>query len=156
LQAEAANRLEESRKRKREDDDDASGDDLDLESTMSGLIDESFGSGAEDREVHGDAPVPMGTSGSISEIREKLHAKIASFKKGRKAEDEASSKDELLEMRRRRASLREQRRKNTKEKKQKERQEKKKGKGKDASGNTSKVRKTFVVREKELIPNSFV
>jgi hypothetical protein len=62
----------------------------------------------------------MGTSGSISEIREKLHAKLASFKNGRKAEDEASSKDELLEMRRHRASIREQRRKKTKEKKRKE------------------------------------
>jgi hypothetical protein len=90
----------------------------------------------------------MGTSGSISEIREKLHAKLASFKNGRKAEDEASSKDELLEMRRHRASIREQRRKKTKEKKQKERQEKKKGKGKNASGNTSKARKAPLVHEK--------
>jgi len=106
---------------------------------MSGLVDESSGSEAGDGEVDNDAPVPMGTSGSISEIRAKLHAKIASFKKGRKAEDEANSKDELLEMRRRRAAMREQRRKKTKEKKQKEKEEKKKGKGKNTSGNTSKV-----------------
>ena len=115
---------------------------------MSGLVDEGFGSEAGDRQVDNDAPVPMGTSGSISEIRAKLHAKIASFKKGRKAEDEAGSKDELLEMRRQRASMREQRRRKTKEKKQKEKEEKKKGKGKDASRNTSKVRKALPVRKK--------
>ena len=108
---------------------------------MSGLEDEKeegSGSKAGDGEEDDDPPVPMGTRGSISEIREKLHAKIASFKKGRKAEDEAGSKDELLEMRRQqRAAMRERRRKETKEKK--------KGKEKRASGNTSNVRKALFV-----------
>ena len=114
---------------------------------MSGLVDESFGSEARDREVNNTVPVPMGTGGSISEIRAKLHAKIASFKMGRKAEDDAGSKDELLEMRRRRAAIREQRRRKTKEKKEEEKEAKKKGKGKRASGNTSKVRKALLVRK---------
>ena len=95
-----------------------------------------------------DAPIPMGTSGSISEIRAKLHAKIASFKNGRKVEDEVGSKDELLEMRRHRAAMRERRRKVTKEKKQMEKEEKKKGNRKVASGNTSKVHKALCVRKK--------
>ena len=105
------------------------------------------GSEAADGEAD-DAPVPMGTSGSISEIRAKLHAKIASFKNGRKVEDEVGSKDELLEMRRHRAAIRERRRKETKEKKQKEKEEKKKGKGRTAPGNTSKVREALCVRKK--------
>jgi hypothetical protein len=115
---------------------------------VSDLEEDSAGDGEDD-----DAPVPMGTSGSISEIREKLHAKIASFKKGRNAEDEAGSKDELLEMRRQRAVMRERRRKETKEKKKKEKEEKKERKEKTASGNTSKVRKTLSSISSELIPN---
>ena len=114
---------------------------------MSGLEDESFGSEARDREVNNDVPVPMSTSGSISEIRAKLHAKIASFRNGRRAEDEAGSKDELLEMRRHRAAIREQRRRKTKEKKEEEKETKKKGKGKHASGNTSTVRKALLVHK---------
>ena len=160
-----------SRKRKREDDDaDASGDDLDLEDAISGLEDamsgledamsgfedESFGSDARDREVNNDVPVPMSTSGSISEIRAKLHAKIASFRNGRRAEDEAGSKDELLEMRRHRAAIREQRRRKTKEKKEEEKEaKKKKGSGKHASGNTSKVCKALLVY-KERPESKFV
>jgi hypothetical protein len=117
---------------------------------MSGLGDEKEeGPSSEvgDTKDDNDAPIPMGTSGSISEIRAKLHAKIASFKKGRKAEEEADSKEELLEMRRQRAAMRERRRKETKEKKQKEKEEKMKGKGRKASGNTSRVREGLFVHK---------
>ena len=117
---------------------------------MSGLEDERAeisGSEAGGGEAD-DAPLPMGPSGSISEIRAKLHAKIASFKNGRKVEDEVGSKDELLEMRRQRAAMRERRRKETKEKKQREKEEKGKGRGRNASGNTSKVHKALCVRNK--------
>jgi len=123
---------------------------------MSGLEDEKVeGSGSEAGvgEVDDDMPVPMSTSGSISEIRAKLHAKIASLKNGRMVEDEAGSKDELLEMRRQRGAMRERRRKETKEKKQKEKEEKKKRKRKNASANTSKVRKASASISCELIPN---
>ena len=123
---------------------------------MFGLEDESFGSEARDREVNNNVPVPMGTGGSISEIRAKLHAKIASFRNGRRAEDEAGSKDELLEMRRQRATIREQRRRKTKEKKEEEKEAKKKGKGKHASGNTSKVRKPSSSIRSDLNLNLFV
>jgi hypothetical protein len=94
--------------------------------------------------------------GSISEIRAKLHAKIASFKKGRKAEDDAGSKDELLEMRRQqRAAMRERRRKETKEKKQKEKEEKKKGKGRAPRGILARCVKPSSIRS-GLIPNMFM
>ncbi|EJU03559.1 hypothetical protein DACRYDRAFT_114937 [Dacryopinax primogenitus] len=87
-------------------------------------------------------PVPMGT-GSITELRSKLHERIAALqlKSGRKRpgdETEAgeetdgmpSTKDELLEMRRKkRGEVRDKRRKETKERKAKERTEKE-GKGK--------------------------
>jgi hypothetical protein len=84
-------------------------------------------------------------SGSISEIRNKLHEKIAVFRKSRGSnEDTLETKDELLESRRRRrAELRENRRKQTKEKKRQEALSKKdKGKGKEndkSIGNTKKV-----------------
>jgi hypothetical protein len=148
LQAGAANQLSESRKRKRGDDDNISEDALDLENAMPGLEDEKEGGSGSEAGDGEDEPLPMGTSGSISEIRAKLHAKIASFKKGRKAEEEAGCKDELLEMRRQqRGAMRERRRKETKEKKQKEKEEKKKGKGKAASGHTSRVRKAVLVHK---------
>lgn len=89
------------------------------------------------------APIqPFAPSGSISELRSRLHEKIASFRKSRGiSEDELESKDKLLETRRqKRAELREKRRKETKEKKKQQALEKKKdmGKKKDA-GNTTKV-----------------
>lgn len=92
--------------------------------------------------------VPMPASGGIQELREKLHAKMASLRRGgpRYAEGEAGSRDELLEERRQqRAQMRERRRKETKEKiRQQEEARGKKGKEKEqqqrAKGPTTKVR----------------
>ena len=98
--------------------------------------------------------VPLPTSGGIQHLREKLHAKMSSFRHGGAAkrpwrsdhgeeqaeaeaevevEVEASSKDELLEERRRqRGLLRERRRKETKEKIRKQDEARgKKGKGRE-------------------------
>lgn len=106
-------------------------------------------------DVDDDPPVPLPTSGGIQDLREKLHAKMASLRRGGAREtlrnrdegdngaDEAGSKDELIEERRRqRAIMRERRRKETKEKIRKQEEERrKKGKGREKDqGNQSKVR----------------
>lgn len=89
--------------------------------------------------------VPMPQSGGIQELRDKLHARMASLRRGgRPAEGgEPGSRDELIEERRRhRAAVREKRRKETKEKKKREEAAKsKKGKEKERNqGPTTKVR----------------
>jgi hypothetical protein len=91
--------------------------------------------------------VPMPESGSISALREKLHARMATLRRGGKSggDGEAGDRDELLEERRRqRAALRERRRKETKEKIRREEEAKgRKGKGKEkdsrAQGHQTKV-----------------
>jgi hypothetical protein len=98
--------------------------------------------GEEDRmDVDNEQIVPLPTSGGIQHLREKLHAKIASFRRGGGLRDDADSKDELLEERRRqRAALREHRRKETKEKIRKKEEEKGKAgkaKGRDGTKPTS-------------------
>jgi hypothetical protein len=92
----------------------------------------------------------MPESGSISALREKLHARMAALRRGGKSQGnedgEAGDRDELLEERRRqRAAMREKRRKETKEKIRREEEAKgKKGKGKEkdsrAQGHQTKVR----------------
>ena len=90
-------------------------------------------------EEDGVSITPLPTSGGIQDLREKLHAKMNSFRRGRDRRDgeiregEAGSKDELLEERRRqRALLRERRRKETKDKIRRQEEERgKKGKGRD-------------------------
>jgi len=88
-------------------------------------------------EEKGATIVPMPESGSISALREKLHARMAALRRGVKSQGngdgEAGDRDELLEERRRqRAAMREKRRKETKEKIRREEDAKgKKGKGKE-------------------------
>lgn len=125
-----------SKKRKRSDETDDSGGEED-----SPTIRRRLSINGEAAILSEDKLQPLAPGGSISELRNRLHEKIASFRKGRGIdEDELDSKDKLLEIRRqRRAELRENRRKETKEKKRKEALEKtKKDKGKDI-GNTTKV-----------------
>jgi hypothetical protein len=132
-QTEAATRSSKKRKRSDETDDSESEDDSTVEETLSDTHMDSV--------VHSEVkPQPMTPSGSIADLRSRLHEKIASFRRSRGvSDDEPSSKDQLLEARRlKRAELRENRRKETKEKKRLER-EKKKGKKERESGNTSKV-----------------
>ncbi|KAF8503233.1 surfeit locus protein 6-domain-containing protein [Hysterangium stoloniferum] len=94
--------------------------------------DEKNGMDVDDEDI-----MPLPTSGGIESLREKLHAKMASLRRGgRGHRDEADSKDELLEERRRqRAALRENRRKGTREKIRMQEEEKgKKGKSKSHDG----------------------
>jgi hypothetical protein len=100
---------------------------------------------ADDMEVDEEGEmsiVPLPTTGGIQDLREKLHAKMSSLRRGgarREGRDieirdvEAGSKDELLEERRKqRALLRERRRKETKEKIRRQEEERgKKGKGRE-------------------------
>ena len=97
---------------------------------------------ADAMDVDGEDDVsimPLPTSGGIQDLREKLHAKMTSLRRGRDRGDgeirqaEAGSKDELLEERRRqRGLLRERRRKETKEKIRRQEEERgKKGKSRD-------------------------
>ncbi|TFK52859.1 SURF6-domain-containing protein [Heliocybe sulcata] len=86
--------------------------------------------------------VPMPQTGGIGELRQKLHARMAQLRKGKwEGGDQPSSKDELIEERRRqRALMRERRRKETKEKIRLEKEKKEKpgkDKGQD-KGNQSK------------------
>jgi hypothetical protein len=104
--------------------------------------------GSEDAADAGDAMdvdedddqslIPLPTSGGIQDLREKLHAKMhflrrGAQREGRYGDEEAGSKDELLEERRKqRALLRERRRKETKEKIRRQEEERgKKGKGRE-------------------------
>ncbi|KAJ3827187.1 surfeit locus protein 6-domain-containing protein [Lentinula raphanica] len=65
--------------------------------------------------------VPMASSSDITALRAKLHAKMASLRRGGGGSGEAGDRDELLEERRQqRAAMRERRRKETKEKIRKE------------------------------------
>ena len=80
-------------------------------------------------------PVPMQASGSIVELRERLHARMAALRRGRGVygdnDGEPDSKDALLEERRvKRAGLRENRRQNLRDKKKEEDSKKKKGEDK--------------------------
>jgi hypothetical protein len=96
------------------------------------LSDEENGSDHIDVEVDGLAPVELTPSGSITHLREKLHQRMESLRRGGPV-GEPSSKDELLEERRKqRAALRENRRKETKERIRME-----KGKQKEKQKNTT-------------------
>lgn len=97
----------------------------------------------EDTELQ-SMPAPVG----IEALREKLHNKMASLRRGgRHAAGEPSDKDTLLDERRmQRAAMRERRRKETKEKIRREEEMKMKGRKKDKDktdtrdkGNTTKV-----------------
>ncbi|EGO01355.1 hypothetical protein SERLA73DRAFT_179541 [Serpula lacrymans var. lacrymans S7.3] len=110
-----------------DDDRGASSDGMQVDATID-TDEEGTPAGTE------DTIVPMPTSGGITSLREKLHARIAELRRGgpRKEGEEAGDRDELLEERRRqRAALRERRRKETKERIRLEAEKKGKGKNKD-------------------------
>ena len=91
--------------------------------------------------------VAMPESGGIAALREKLHARMASLRRGGvQGEGEAGDRDELLEERRRqRAAMREKRRKETKEKIKREEEAKgKKGKGKEKTDSRAQGHQTKV------------
>lgn len=120
-----------------DDDDDNEAADMDVDLSFGG--DDSF-SGA----TH--SPRPMPASGGIAELRSKLHAKMASLRRGGgyapESGAEPSDRDGLLEERRKqRALLREKRRKETKEKIRREQEQSGKKKGPD-----NKEKKEFKVQ----------
>jgi hypothetical protein len=99
----------------------------------------------EPTDKNSNTAIPMPAPGGIQALREKLHARMAALREGRRygrsgnnVGEEASDKDGLLEVRRQqRATLREKRRKATKEKILREEEMKgkrDKGKGKDQEG----------------------
>jgi hypothetical protein len=103
---------------------------------------------AFDETVETPAITPMPPSGGIIELRQKLHARMASLRRGGRENSEPGDRDELLEERRqKRAAMRERRRKETREKIRREEEAKaSKSKGKDkekqdshTKGNTTKV-----------------
>lgn len=123
------------------DEDDEDDDAMDLDISIP----------AEDSVVDEDGIsqlVPLPSNGGIQALRDKLHARMASLRRGGNrysyaANREANSRDELLEERRRqRADMRERRRKETKEKIRREAEERgKKGKEKGRDqGPQTKVR----------------
>lgn len=109
---------------------------------------EDDGSADEDLEDEGQEDeiiVAMPELGSITTLREKLHARMVALRRGGQGDAEAGDRDELLEERRRqRAVMREKRRKETKEKIKREEEAKgRKGKAKEkdsrAQGHQTKV-----------------
>ncbi|KAE9405621.1 hypothetical protein BT96DRAFT_1015581 [Gymnopus androsaceus JB14] len=88
-----------------DDDDDADAMDVDMQIWTSTLT------------LTLQTLIPMASSGDITALREKLHAKMASLRRGAGYSNEPGDRDELLEERRQqRAAMRERRRKETKEK----------------------------------------
>jgi len=143
-EAHAADQL--SKKSKGKQKEKAAADEMDVdEEDMDSENDVEVGD--DDEEGVGGSFVPMPTSGGIQDLREKLHAKMASLRRGgnRAGGYFESTKDDLLEERRAaRAAMRERRRKETKEKIRRQAEERgKKGKGKDkdkeTKGGTTKV-----------------
>ncbi|THH32626.1 hypothetical protein EUX98_g1552 [Antrodiella citrinella] len=107
-----------------------------------------------DKEMDDAALVPMSKSGGIQALREKLHAKMASLRRGGGGYyGEPGSRDELIEERRRqRAVMRERRRKETKEKIR--RQEEAKGKkGKDKQQETTERNRGHIAKVQLLVPD---
>ncbi|KAF5366140.1 hypothetical protein D9757_010951 [Collybiopsis confluens] len=89
--------------------------------------------------------VPISSTGSITTLRQRLHAKMASLRRGGGGKDtESSDRDSLLEERRQqRAAMRERRRKETKEKIRKEKgKDKEKGAKKDMAQTPGRPSKT--------------
>ncbi|KIK68419.1 hypothetical protein GYMLUDRAFT_237480 [Collybiopsis luxurians FD-317 M1] len=136
-------------KRKADDTDDDSEDDEAMEVDV--RLDDSDAAepdmGIDAKADTAESLVPMSSTGSIAALREKLHAKMASLRRGGGKTTESDDRDSLLEERRQqRAAMRERRRKETKEKIRKEKgkdKEKEKGKEKkdavQAQGKTTKA-----------------
>ncbi|KAG2340346.1 SURF6-domain-containing protein, partial [Suillus weaverae] len=93
-----------------------------------------------------DPIVPMAKPESIAALRDKLHLRMASLRRGGQGGGEPGDKDELLEERRRqRAALREKRRKETKERRKAEAEGKK--------GSKKEVTKGLLVKNQLLVPD---
>ncbi|KAF8586928.1 hypothetical protein K439DRAFT_1631227 [Ramaria rubella] len=132
--------------------------------------DEAEATDMMDVDEHNHDIVPLPTSGGIQDLREKLHAKMSSLRRGGSriygrdgdgawevpGEAEASSKDELLEERRKqRALLREKRRKETKEKIRRQDAERgKKGKGRERDQGKTPSTKTQLIVSEPSAPSS--
>lgn len=132
-----------SSKRKLDEPDSEDGDDED-DDEMSVDVDLEAEDDDDDDVDMDESLVPMAQSGGISELRDKLHARMAQLRRGGRA---PSGRDELLEERRRqRGAMRDRRRQATKEKIKREEESKTKRKpdiGKDEKkkqGNITKVR----------------
>ncbi|KAG6849469.1 hypothetical protein H0H93_008196 [Arthromyces matolae] len=100
--------------------------------------------------------MPMPTSGGITQLKEKLHAKILELRqRGRPRESADGGRDELLEERRaQRAAMRERRRKETKEKIRREEESKgRKGKGKEQPTPKEKRDKGHLTKTQLLVPD---
>ncbi|KZT26098.1 SURF6-domain-containing protein, partial [Neolentinus lepideus HHB14362 ss-1] len=137
IQNEAAQRQAKAKGKRKADSDEDSVDedamDIDVDNVILGM-----------ETITGeDVPlVPMPKAGGIETLREKLHVRMTELRKGkRESREQASSKDELIEERRKqRAVMRERRRKETKERIRLEKEKKQtpaKDKGRD-KGNQSK------------------
>lgn len=116
----------------------------------------------EPLDLPGDAEdqpmVPMPESSGIEALREKLHARMAQLRRGPKVggDNEADSRYELLEERRKqRAAMRERRRKETKEKIRREEESRgKKAKDKEQSrdkGSSTQVRAPYILTVPQTI-----
>ncbi|KAL0566569.1 hypothetical protein V5O48_015445, partial [Marasmius crinis-equi] len=144
LQNEAAEAQRKSKgKRKAISDDESDSDEEDAGMDVDIRMDDDS-EDDEDEDDEGtsmavdDVPlVPMGSSGGIQDLKDKLHAKIQSLRRGnRPPNGEPGDRDELLEERRRqRAAMRERRRKETKEKKRREEEMKTKKAAKEKQQN---------------------
>ncbi len=101
------------------------------------------GADADSEDDDAEPLVPMPALEGVSELREKLHARMAALRRGNRRDwfGEAGSKDELLEQRRRqRADMRDRRRKETKEKIRKEHEAKGRKEKERERGPVTKVR----------------
>ncbi|KAJ3746637.1 surfeit locus protein 6-domain-containing protein [Lentinula detonsa] len=105
-----------------EDDEDDAAMDVDVRLDEEEEEEETLNAGNMNVDVNGTTTlVPMASSSDITALRAKLHAKMASLRRGGGGGREAGDRDELLEERRQqRAAMRERRRKETKEKIRKE------------------------------------
>ncbi|KAJ3999054.1 surfeit locus protein 6-domain-containing protein [Lentinula boryana] len=118
---------EKGKRKAQEIDDDDEDDDDDDDAAMDVDVrldeeEETLNAGNMNVDVNGTTTlVPMASSSDITALRAKLHAKMASLRRGGGGGREAGDRDELLEERRQqRAAMRERRRKETKEKIRKE------------------------------------
>ncbi|KZP06056.1 hypothetical protein FIBSPDRAFT_805242, partial [Athelia psychrophila] len=129
-------------KRKAATDEPDDSDDEDMDAGFNVDMENDSEEGGESDGDNDEDMVPMPESGGISALREKLHARMASLRRG--GQPEAGDRDELLEERRRqRAAMREKRRKETKEKIKREEEAKgKKGKGKDKTDSRAQGHQT--------------
>ncbi|KAJ3722757.1 surfeit locus protein 6-domain-containing protein [Lentinula guzmanii] len=101
-----------------EDDEDDAAMDVDVRLDEEEEEEETLNAGNMNVDVNGTTTlVPMASSSDITALRAKLHAKMASLRRGGGGGREAGDRDELLEERRQqRAAMRERRRRETKEK----------------------------------------